>query len=232
MKILYTLSILAASLALGSVAMAYPTLNGATGIVALPNALTAADGSVVGAADLLFDSENTLKLRALYGLNNRVELGASLSTGIVDGLSVGGKYRFTDAHAAFNLAAGGSLTLANHDETGVDLYLVGTQGIALSSEARKLLLSFGVHFISFEGDHTMRPFIGGQYPLGSRTEIGAEYELKDSDLFKSPMTSVVLRHKFTRTWAAQLGISNATGFGATKDYRPFIGAQYTFSHAK
>ncbi len=233
MKRISTLGFLAAMLTIGSVAMAYPTLNAETGIVALPNALTADSGTLVGAADLLFASENTLKLRALYGVNPHAELGASLSTGIVDGLSVSGKYRFTDGNSRFNLAGGASLTLANHSETAIDLYLVGTQAVTIDSASSKpLLVTFGVHFLSANGDdgndHTLRPFIGAQYPLGRHTELGAEYQLAKSDFFKDPLTSVVLRHAFSNTWAAQVGISNATGFQSTRDYRPFIGAQYTF----
>lgn len=234
MKSLYTLGLLAAVLTIGSMAMAYPTLNAETGIVALPNAMTVDHGSFAGAADLLFDDEDTLKLRAIYGLNDQAEVGASLSTGIVDGISVSAKYRFTGRDQRFNLAGGASLTLANHSETAVDLYLVGTQAISLSNESRKpLLVTFGVHFFDANGDsgddRTLRPFIGAQYPLGSRTELGAEYQLAKSDLFKDPLASVVLRHSFTRAWAGQIGISNATGFQSTRDYRPFIGAQYIFS---
>ena len=180
----------------------------------------------------MFDSKNTFKAQAIFGVSNRAELGAALSTGYSDGLNVSGKYRFTDAHANFNLAAGAAVTLANHNQTGVDVYLVGTEGITLTNEERKLLLSFGVHFISFESDNTMRPFIGAQLPLGSHTEVGAEYQIADGDLFKAPLTSVELRHRFSRIWAAQVGYSNATGFGSTHSYRPFIGAQYTFTQAK
>jgi hypothetical protein len=232
MKSLFSLGIVAAVLTVGSIAMAYPTLNGETGIVALPNALTANAGSVVGAADVLFDYDNTLKARALFGMSDRTEFGASLSTGIVDGISASAKYRFTDDHARFNLAGGGSLTLANHSDTAVDLYIVGTQAVSVGSESHPLLLSLGLHFFNLNSDNTLRPFIGAQLPLGHHTELGAEYQLKKGDLFKEPLTSVVLRHSFTRIWAAQVGISNATGFGSTADYRPFIGAQYTFKQSR
>lgn len=60
---------------------------GARDIVALPNAYTADSGSVVGAANLLFNDENILKARVLYGVNEHVELGASLSVGVVDGIT-------------------------------------------------------------------------------------------------------------------------------------------------
>jgi hypothetical protein len=213
--------------------MAYPTLNGETGIVALPNALTADSGSVVGAVDLLFNDEDTVKARVLYGLNKNAEVGASLSVGIVDGLSVSGKYRFTEAPAKFNIAGGASLTLANHDETAMDLYLVGTQTFTLNTETNKVLLgTFGVHFINANDDNTLQPFIGAQYPIGKNTQLAAEYQFKDGNIFKKPLTSVVFRHRFTPSWTGQIGLSNATGFGATGDSRLFVGAQYTFAQAR
>lgn len=234
MKYLYTLGIIAAVLTSGSIAMAYPTLNAETGIFALPNAYTADSGSTVGAVDLLLlDEEDTVKARMLYGYNDRFEMGAALSAGIVDGISVSAKYRLTDTPAKFNMAAGGSLTLANHDETAVDLYLVGTQSFVVNTESGKALLgTFGVHFVSANDDNTLRPFIGAQYPLGNKTELAAEYQVKDGNIFKKPLTSVVLRQQLSSEWTGQIGMSNATGFGATGDYRLFFGAQYLFTHGR
>lgn len=233
MKCLGTLGIFIALLALGSIALAYPTFNAETGIVALPNAFTADSGSSVIAADLLFSDENTLKARVLFGLSDRSEMGVAFSSGLVDGISVSAKYRFTDAPAKFNLAGGGSITFANHDQTALDLYLVGTQAFNLHTKSNSALLgTFGVHFVNLKDDNTIRPFIGAQYPLGRHTQLAAEFQLKDGNLFKDPITSVVLRHQITSALTAQIGMSNATGFGATGDYRPFIGAQYTFNKGR
>ncbi|MHB9106285.1 MAG: hypothetical protein ACYDCO_04450 [Armatimonadota bacterium] len=233
MKSLYTPVVIAALLTFGSVAMAYPTFNAETGIVALPNAYTADSGSFVGAADLLFNDENTVKVRVLYGLNEKAEIGASLSSGIVDRVSFSAKYRFTDDPARFNLASGGSLTLAENDETALDLYLVATQSFNLHTESgNRLLGTFGVHFVKVEDDDSLRPFIGVQYALGNWTEIAAEYQLKDGNLFEKPLASVVLRQQLTPALSGQIGLSNATGFGATGDVRLFVGAQYTFTQGR
>jgi len=230
MKNLYTLGIIAGMLAMGSMAMAYPTLNGETGIVALPNALTAGNGSFVGAADLLFTNDNSLKVRALYGLSSQAEIGASLSSGDDNGISISAKYRFTSGPSRFNLAAGGALTAANHQDTAIDLYLVGTEAFPLGGQSsRPLLGTFGVHFVNIGSDNTLRPFIGAQYPIGPRSELGAEFQLRDGNFFHSPLTSVVLRHKFTSAWAGQVGVTNATGYGTTSGYHPFLGAQFTFT---
>lgn len=230
MKNVYTLGILAAALTFGSMAMAYPTFNAETGIVALPNALTAERSSVVGAADVLFDNEDTVKARILYGYTDRLEMGASLSVGIVDGVNVSTKYRITDGQGKFNMAAGGALTLANHDQTALDLYLVGTQAFSLgNASSNPLLGSFGLHFVNLNDDNTLRPFIGVQIPLGNYTQLAAEYQFKDGSIFIKPLTSVVLRQQLTPAWTGQVGVSNATGFGATGDTRLFVGAQYTFT---
>ena len=226
MKYLYTLGIIAAVLTFGSVAMAYPTLNAETGIVALPNALTADNGSIVGAADLLFADENTLKARMLLGLTDRSEVGVSLSTGAVDGISISGKYRFTDGPASFNLAGGGSITLANHDSTVLDLYLVATQSFSVNPQSGKAMLgTFGVHFVNVRGDNTLRPFIGAQFPLGTQTELAAELQFNSGD----PIASAVIRHQLSTSITGQIGITNATGFGDTRSGRVFIGAQYAFA---
>jgi len=233
MKSFYTLGILAVALTFGSMARAYPTLNAETGIVVLPNALTAQNGSVVGAADMLFADENTFKARVLYGVDKNLEVGASLSTGITDGISISSKYRFTDPQSTFNLAAGGSLTLANHDQTAVDLYLVGTQAFSRGkTSVNPILGTFGVHFITENSDNTLRPFVGVQCPIGNNTQVAAEYQLKDGTFYQKPLTSVVLRHYFTTDWSAQIGVTNGTGFGSTTEVRPFVGVQYNFTQTK
>ena len=236
MKSLYTVGILAAAITFGSVAMAYPTFNGETGIVALPNALTTMSGSYVGAADLLFANDNTVKVRAIYGLNEQSEVGASVSLGEANGFSLGGKYRLTDPQSAFNMAVGGSFTLTNNDSSQtnndtslLDMYLVGTQAFAFGPDMNRALLgTLGVHFIKTSDDNTIRPFIGAQLPLGNHTQLAAEYQVSDGNLFVKPLTSVVVRHRLNPQWTGQVGWTNATGFGATRDYRLFIGTQYNF----
>jgi len=236
MKSLYTLGILAAAITFGSVAMAYPTLNGETGIVALPNALTTFTGSYVAAADLLLSDDTTVKVRAIYGLNEQSEVGASVSLGEANGFSLSGKYRLTDPQSAFNLALGGSFTLTNNnnsqtnnDTSILDMYLVGTQAFAFGPDSHRAFLgTFGAHFVKTSDDNTIRPFIGAQLPLGDHTQLGAEYQVSGGNLFVKPLTSVVLRHRMNPQWSGQVGWSNATGFGATRDYRLFLGTQYNF----
>ena len=214
--------------------MAYPTLNAETGIVSLPNAKTAQTGSIVGAADVLFSSQTTTgKAQVLYGLSDRAEVGASFSAGVVTGGSVSAKYRFTDDQTTFNLAAGGAFTVATGDDTAVDLYLVGTQAFNIgAASGRSLLGTFGVHFFSLNSDNTLRPFIAAQLPLGNRTQLEAEYQVKGGSLFADPLTSVAIRQKFNPSWSGQAGISNADGFGTSRSYRLFLGALYTFGAGK
>jgi hypothetical protein len=157
-------------------------------------------------------------------------LGASLSAGRENGISVSGKYRFTDAPATFNLAFGGSATLADHSDSAVDLYLVGTQAFPLNAKTNSALLgTVGVHFINEDSDNTLRPFIGAEYPLGHHTQLAGEYQLRDGNAFKSPLTSVVIRHRLTPVLIGQVGITNSDSFETTRGYHPFIGAQYTFT---
>jgi len=213
-------------------AMAYPTFNAETGIVALPNALTAKDGSLAIAADVMFTDTNTVKARVIYGLNNRIEVGASLTAGNTNGGSISAKYRITDDVSRFNFAAGASLTFDNHTDNVLDAYLAATQAFATVTDARHPILgTLGVHLINVNSDNTLRPFVGVQIPMGNRTQLGAEYQLKGGDLFTDPLTSVVLRHNFDQAWTGQVGATNAIGGGSgdTHTYRLFIGAQYTFA---
>jgi len=240
MKCLFTLGIIATMLTFGGVAMAYPTFNGETGMVAMPNALTADNGSFIGAADLLFsNNQNSLKARALYGLSDRSEVGASLASGIVDGVGITAKYRLTDDPGRFTLAGGGSLTLADQDKTALDLYLVGTQAFTVRTDSdNPLLCTFGIHFVDLDNDNTLRPFFGAQLPLSDATRLIAEYQPKGGNIFKDPLTSVVLRHQFTSTWTCQAGLTNATGYGGTLGgtsgtiLRPFVGAQFDFTQGR
>lgn len=230
---LYSLGISALLLALGSFAMAYPTLNAHTGLITLPNAYTADSGIYTVAADMMFAGEDTLKARVLYGLSERAEIGASFSTGVTEGVSISGKYQLTDPYSEFNLAGGGSVILADNSDTLLDLFLVASRSFAVGSESgKKLLGTFGVHFINFHDDNTLRPFIGAQYPLGENTEIAAEYQFSKGNIFASPLASVVLRHGITPSLTGQVGFSNASGYGSTNESRLFIGAAYTFNKAR
>ena len=81
MKILRFLFCATAGVALATAASAYPNFNATTGIIAVPTAFTVGSGAFIGAADVLFADDLTLNARAIYGVTDRLELGASLTAG-------------------------------------------------------------------------------------------------------------------------------------------------------
>ncbi|MHB9106280.1 MAG: hypothetical protein ACYDCO_04420 [Armatimonadota bacterium] len=96
MRRLQTLWIVAALLAFGNVALAYPTLNAETANVGRTN-------SAIAGSDrwnLLLANENPVIIRTLYGSS---EQSASPTSNVVERIS---------SPLKFNLAGGGSLSLA------------------------------------------------------------------------------------------------------------------------
>ena len=108
MKCCNILVTITAVLTFGSIATAYPTHNTRTGIVEV----IAGNGSLVAADKLLCADENTVKARPLYQRNQMIEMGVLFSPGFMERINVNAHSRFTDTSVRFNLAGGGSLSIA------------------------------------------------------------------------------------------------------------------------
>jgi len=229
MKGLLTLGVFAAMLAAAGTVLAYPTFNGATGLVALPNAATVTAGSVVGAGDLVFTNDTMFVGRLQYGLDSNLEIGAMVSTGTVEGVGVNAKYRFSATPGNFNWAVGGAYVPVNDNDNGLELYLVGTRAFGGSTRGGSVLGTIGLHYINFNDDSALVPFLGAQLPLNAASEIAAEIQFNDGGLLHRTLGSVAFRHQFTPALSGQIGITNAVGLTAAHDSNVFAGLKYNFA---
>lgn len=228
MKLRVTLGLAVALSALATAAFAYPNLNGATGLVGIPNAYTVPSGQLVGAADYV-DANNGFIFRGIYGLSPNLEVGATASLADNDGFSIGGKYRIPADIAGFDTAFG--LTYADLDEvgSGFQVSFTGTQPLSGSVEEGNLLLwTLGVNFTDFEDASAIRPYTGAQLLLSPRTEVGGEFMLEAGD-FNESIFSLYVRQRFNAALSGQIGFTNAVGFTGTDDAGLFVGASYVFS---
>lgn len=216
----------AASLALATAGLAYPSFNAATGNVSTPNALIQADGAFFVAGDVIFFDDTELNMRAVLGLTNDLEVGAVLTLGDNTGFGVSGKYRLpmTAGDAAWAIG----LQLADSEEggSGFQLYIVASRTLTGDMENMDLLGSLGVTFTDFEDATGIRPFIGAQLMLPQDFEILGEFELEAGD-FSDSILSFAIRKQFTPTFGAEIGITNARGFLADADSSFFLGVNFS-----
>ena len=222
------LLVVALALALATAGFAYPNFNATTGIVGVPNALTVAGGAFIGAADISFQDDTQVILRAIYGLGPNFEVGGLIGLGDNNSFGVTGKYRFQFLGPSLDTAVGLSFADADEAGSGFQLFLVGSRMIlGEPDEDMSILGSLGVTFTDFEELSGILPFVGAQLMLPGNLEVCGEFVLEAGD-FTESIFSLLLRKQFTETWAAQVGFTNATGFLGTGDSDLFIGASYAF----
>lgn len=219
--------VLAAALVAATSAFAYPTLNGATGLVAAPTACLMPLGTSMGAIDLV-GADDAVNLRALWGVTPRFEAGIALSTGDVGGVAVSGKYQFpTSTNTPLLGALGGTLLVSDENAAdGIQVYLVGTLPLGAVGSGQALGTA-GLNYTNMDNASGVRPFAGLQLPLAAQTEVNADIILKTGD-FANSVTSIALRHAFSERFLAQLGVTNAIGLDGGDDHDLLLGGALYF----
>ncbi len=100
----------------------------------------------------------------------------------------------------------------------------------------KTIGGLGVMYLRVDPDQgdsesLFRPFVNLQIIGQKDTTLGLEYRWKDSSIDAKGVFSAVLRQKFQRDWAAEIGYTNATPFGVgLNDYNVFVRVAYWFGY--
>jgi hypothetical protein len=213
---------------LAAAGFAYPNVNATTGIFGVPNALTVPNGTLDGAADILFVDSTTVNARAVLGLTGRFEVGAGVTAGDNTGVGITGKYRLPILPQLGTVALGLSFADINDTGSGYQLFGVATKALTgATSTDMRLLGTLGVTFTNFEDRSGILPFVGAQLQLPQNFEIAGEFELEAGD-FDESITSLLLRKQVTDRIGGEIGFTNATGFLGTSDHDLFLGLSYAF----
>lgn len=258
----FAVLVAAVVLALGAVAAgAYPTLGGATGLVALPTAEVAPAGTVDLAVDYqktvarvsdIYEADVTFwPARIAAGIGQNLELWAGYSKIEVDEsgfddqkLWNGGVKLALPGESADKvaLAIGGSLGKLETDEDDIDLtsaFLVATQRFAMEGSKGYTKASLGLMWIQ-AGDpideSLLKPFAGVEFVGESGASLGLEYRVKDDDLDAKAVFSAVVRYPLAGAGSPlwmEAGMTNAAlgGLGGD-DSDIFVGLGYRFGLPK
>ena len=228
MRTLYLLLVAVAFVMLGIQAQAYPNLNASTGLLAIPTAGLVAPGNVVVAVDVLSHNDTTVNGRIIIGVAPFLEIGAGFIGGEDSATGISAKLALPNKIAGFHSAVG--LTIINGDAIGdgTQVYLVGTRVLtARDIDTGRLTGTIGINFTDIHTASAVRPFVGAQLRLGTRTEVDGEFILKTGD-FSHSIHSLFVRHTINNTWSLQTGFTNAVGFTGSADNNYFVGASYAW----
>lgn len=202
-------------------ARAYPNLNATSGIMAVPTAIVVPAGDAMWAADVLFQEDTTVNGRVVFGLAERLEVGAGFIAGEDTAFGLNAKYRLPAMIAGFAWAAGITGIFGDDIDEGMQIYATGTRPFEFG-DGMTLLGTLGVNFTDVDTASAVRPFIGGQLQLGGGTEINGEFVFETGD-FDESITSLFVRHRFSDRIVGQVGFTNAFGFTGVSDHDIFIG---------
>ena len=205
---------------------AYPNLNATTGILAVPTAEVVRARTISWAGDVLFFDDTTLNARAIYGLTDRLEVGAGVIVGNDTALGVSAKYYTGVDVGGFTWALGATLITGNEVGDGTQLYLAGSRPFGVQQEnGTGLVGTVGVNFTDLENRSALRPFVGAQLRLDTATEVAGEFVLESGD-FGDSIFSLLVRQQLSDRLTGQLGLTNAYGFTGAENGIFFIGAAY------
>jgi hypothetical protein len=222
---LSTLLVLVAVLGLATaLVQAYPNLNATSGILAVPTAVVVPAGDSQWAADVLFLDDTSLNGRVVYGLSDRLEIGAGIVTGEDTVFGANIKLRMPTTLGAFNWALGATFSDADAGGSGFQLYGTGTRTFGLGGN--DLITTLGLSYTDVDSATALRPFIGGQLQIMTGTELDAEFVLDSGD-FDESVESFLLRHRFNDFIAGEAGFTNAFGFAGTSSHDLFLGVTFT-----
>ncbi len=235
-------------------ALAYPTLNGPTGLVTVPTADTAPLGAVDLAVDYqktglkglgssldMYDPEDVkiIPIRAVAGVapNAEVWAGYTKVSGDLDAKlwNGGAKYRFaSEAKDKVDAAIGGSFGRLQNDED-INLsnaFLVLSKKLSTGSQKVGVKGHLGVLWLKVASpiDQTLiKPFIGVEITGDKGVSLVVEYRVKDSDIDSKAPFSAAVRYLVSEDLWIQAGMTNAAlgGIGFD-DQRFFGGLSYRF----
>lgn len=257
MKKIISLGIAAGLLASACAAYAYPTVAGSTGYGTQPNAVVAPIGQWNIAGDYIGTSDdavgNTAKMRALYGIGNGFELGATVAYNKVAGenawpVSVNAKYALPTSYAGFNFAAGAlysqskkNAPLITSNPKAVQINVAAGRSFTVTEYIPAVDTTIGVNWTSADRglpnsdtNSALRAFLGAAVTFDNNLTVAADVQSKSEDLGDSdPLFSLVARYPFTSAISGQLGITNsdATGLIGTGNTGLIAGLNFTFGGA-
>jgi len=242
---------LIAALALAVTAMAYPTLTGPTGLVAIPTANTAGSGITVAADWLNIEDGHAIPIQALIGLGKNAELGAAYDTfsdtEFKNAWGVNAKYGFGDIFK-FRPAIGAQFMRITGREISIDdssveptidftqAYLAFTRVFAMGDQS--LGLTLGANWTKAKaeiGDLTtidedaIRGNVGVDLMLTPMLSVVAEYQTRSSKVGdEHPLSSIAARVKLNKMFTLQVGSTNALGPVGFGDHQFFAGLDFNF----
>ncbi|MHB9131207.1 MAG: hypothetical protein ACYDBB_08980 [Armatimonadota bacterium] len=231
MRTLYSWFIAVACVMMGIQAQAYPNLNATTGLLAIPTASVVEYGDFIGAADMLFHDDTTINGRVIFGLTDRLEIGAGVIAGEDTAIGINAKYALPGNVAGFTPAIGLTVITGDAVDDGTQVYFVGTRAFTAKQQgAGSVIGTVGINFTNIDTASAFRPFAGAQFRIGNRTEIAGEYVLATGDFSRS-IHSLFIRHSMNDRWSAQAGYTNAFGFTGSTDNNLFLGTAYSWENA-
>jgi hypothetical protein len=254
-KALWLAALLVLAVVAGSsAAFSYPSLQGPTGLVVLPDANVEPRGSLTLAADcvnvktegqpvdiFIGPDLNLTQARLVWGVSDRAELWAA--------------YTDNDYEETNEWAAGFKLQVHNDPATGVkvavgaghydacsdchglkrdNIYAVLTkESSAQSSHRLQWKGSLGLTYTRFEhgyyGEDTiLQPFVGLEVSSGPLSLVG-EYRTQEAGIDDAGMWSAGARYMITPNLGLQAGVTNGAILGvAAHKSSAFYGLAYTF----
>ncbi len=228
MKRLWSLGMMAAVLAAMSAAPAYVNLNGATGIISLPNANTVGANNFSAAADVLFFDSTRVVGRAAYGITNHLEVGGAISAGSDSYYGLAAKYQVPLTPLGFNWAVGGSAFHATNGNNSEQLYVAGTRPFPFSGTTGVTFYgTLGANLTWLDSDAGLRPFLGGQLLLGPRTQIDGEVQFDTGSFDERTTLSLGARQVFSPVFSGQIGLTNSVGFLGSGEHSAFVGLSFS-----
>ena len=227
MRTLYSLLMAVAFVSMGMLAQAYPNLNASSGLLAVPTAEIVAPGNVVAAVDIVAHDDTSINGRVIVGVTPFLEIGAGVIAGEDTGVGLSAKLALPSTVLGFKPALGVSFINGDVGD-GTQVFLVGTRSFSSQDmDTGRLTGTIGINFTDIKSASAVRPFVGAQLRVGSRTEIDGEFVLKTGDFSRS-IHSLFIRHAIDDTWKLQTGFTNAVGFTGSSDTNFFVGTAYTW----
>lgn len=244
-----------AALALAVAAMAYPTLSGPTGLVAIPTAATNGSGVTVAADWVNVETGNGIPVRALIGLGSNAELGAAYETfsdtefdnawNVNAKLGFGNIFSFRPAIGAqFTRVTGESVIF---EETSVEpkvdftqaylaltrVFAFGDQSLGLTVGGNWTKVKSELDDVTLIDESAVRGNVGVDLTLSQTLSVLAEYQTRSTKIGEEhPLSSIAARVRLSPMFTLQVGSTNALGPIGFGDHKFFAGLEAKFGGPK